>query len=123
MPATNYTLILSAMVTVVRALVVYSAYQKREDEVQRLRGEGWEEGNAKAEAPSVYALVRGIVHAFMTLTRYDSEPTPMNRILRLRTYGFRIRFETTAEGKVSWDGNKLLIDKIGFTMADLRAMV
>jgi len=37
MPATNYTPILSAMVTVVRALVVYSAYKKREDEVQRLR--------------------------------------------------------------------------------------
>jgi len=94
--ATNYTPILSAMVTVVRALVVYSAYKKREDEVQRLRQEGREEHDAKAEAPSVYALVRGMVHAFMTLTRYDGEPTPMNRILRLRTYGFRIRFDTMA---------------------------
>jgi len=82
-----------------------------------------EEQDTKAEAPSVYALVRGMVHRFMTLTRYDGEPTPMNRILRLRTYGFRIRFDTTAEGKVSWDGDKLLIDKISFTMADLRSMV
>lgn len=123
MPATNYTPILSAIVMTARTLVIYSAHKEQEDEVQGLRGEGLEEQDAKAEAPSVYALVRGMVHRFMTLIRYDGEPTPMNRILRLRTYGFRIRYDTHAEGKVLWEGDKLLIDKISFTMADLRSMV
>jgi hypothetical protein len=36
----------------------------------------------------------------MTLTEYNSKPTPMDSILRLRAFRFKIRFTTNAEGVV-----------------------
>ena len=123
MPAINYTTTLSAVVTVARALVVYKAYTFNQKKVKQLMEEGLDEKDAKAAVPSVFEVVQKMVHRFMTLTTFGGRPTPMDRILRMRTYGMKIRFTTKAEGRVCWNGEEILIDKISFTMDNIRTVV
>lgn len=47
----------------------------------------------------------------------------MDRVLHMRTYGFSIRYGTNGEGRVAWDGDKILIEKQTFTLVDLQSMV
>lgn len=122
-PAIYYTPILSAIVTVIRALVVYRAWHQRENAIQHLQQKGWQEVDARRDAKSVFSHTKKMVHRFMTLTAYGSEPNPMNRVLHMRTYGFKIRMETAAEGTVMWQGEKICIGQIHFTMKELRSMV
>ena len=121
--AINYTPILSAIVTVVRALVIQKAWKDREDEIQRLQEEGLREDAAQQQATSVFRFTQTMVHRFMTLTGYGSEPNPMNRVLHMRTYGYKIRMTTAAEGMVMWQDEKICIGQIHFTMNELRSMV
>ncbi|EOA85689.1 uncharacterized protein SETTUDRAFT_65393, partial [Exserohilum turcica Et28A] len=62
-------------------------------------------------------------HRFMALTDYNGQPTPMDAILRLRAFGFKIRYTTNADGVVDWVGDTLLYGQIQFSMAQLRTMV
>ena len=56
-------------------------------------------------------------------SRHAGRPTPMDAILRLRAFGFKIRYTTNAEGVVDWVGDTLLYGQIQFSMAQLRIMV
>ena len=64
-----------------------------------------------------------MVYRFITLTAYGSEPNPINRVLYMRTYGYKIRMTTGADGRVMWQGEKISIGQIHFTMNELRFMV
>jgi len=118
-----YTPTLAAVVTVSRMMVLYKANRHRECTLARLRSEGLGEEEAESEAPTHFELVCSIVHKFMTLTRYGGQPSPMDWILRLKTYGMKIRFNTHADGIVDWQGDRLLYGGIRFTMVELRAMI
>jgi hypothetical protein len=48
----------------------------------------------------------------MTLIEYSGKPTPMDFILQLRAFRFKIRFTTNAEGVINWLGNTLLYSNI-----------
>ncbi|THV89779.1 hypothetical protein D6D25_09744, partial [Aureobasidium pullulans] len=120
-PATNFTPKLSALVTVTRALVVYQAWLIQEVGRQAGLDTGITERQAKEEAPSIFESVKKMVNQFMTLTTYGGMPSPMDRILHMRTYGFQIRFNTKATGVVTWPkANTIAINKISFTMDDVR---
>ncbi|TIA28291.1 hypothetical protein D6C78_10812 [Aureobasidium pullulans] len=122
-PATNFTPKLSALVTVTRALVVYQAWLIQEVSRQAGLDTGMTERQAKEEAPSIFESVKKMVNQFMTLTTYGGMPSPMDRILHMRTYGFRIRFNTKATGVVTWPrANTIAINKISFTMDDVRTV-
>ena len=121
--AQNFTSVLSAIVTIARALVAYQAHIIRQREMHRLRRQGLEAHESNARAPSTFELVKKMVHRFMTLTMYGGVPTPMDRVLHMRTYGFSIRYGTNGEGRVAWDGDKILIEKQTFTLVDLQSMV
>lgn len=47
----------------------------------------------------------------------------MDRILHMRTYGMKIRMTTKAGGTVSWEGSSILVNKIKFSMDDIRTVV
>ena len=64
------------------------------------REDGFREDIAREKAQSIFQYTKTMVHRFMTLTVYGSEPNPMNRALYIRTYGFKIRMTTGAEGRV-----------------------
>jgi hypothetical protein len=53
-----------------------------------------------------------MVNRFMILIEYNSKPTPMDSILRLRAFGFKIWFTTNAEGVIDWVGDTLLYGNI-----------
>ena len=123
MPAENFTPSLSAIVTVARAMVVYTAYRHRFDTIQRLTASGLSSRDAEAEAPSQFEVVKQIVQKCMTLTDFGGMPSPMDRMLHMRTYGMKIRMTTKGDARVSWVGDRVSIDKISFTLGDLRAVV
>ena len=65
-PAISYHPILFAIVTVMRVLVIQQAWNHREEDVQRLRDEGWEKEAAKRYATSIFSHTKEMVHRFMT---------------------------------------------------------
>jgi len=50
-------------------------------------------------------------------------PSLIDRILHIRTYGIKIRYTTKGEARVSWKGERIYIDKISFTIGNIRAVV
>ena len=119
----NYTPILSAVVTIIRGLVVYKAWLTHQNAIQAGVEGGMEEREAREQAPSIFEEVKEMVQRFMTLTMFDGMPSPMDRILHIRTYGMKIRFSTKGEGRVSWKGEEICIDKTSFSMEELRSVV
>jgi hypothetical protein len=119
----GYTPKLSAIVTVARVLVVYQARLKRIEAIEEWTRAGYDHEAAEALAPSHFTLVADMAGRFMTMIAFGGQPTPMDWILRLRTYGMSIRYSTNADGVVDWVGDTLLIGHIQFSMASLRSMV
>ncbi|KAJ6194071.1 hypothetical protein J3E72DRAFT_199128, partial [Bipolaris maydis] len=118
-----YTPKQSAMVSISRMLVLYQAHRERTAQIDKLEAGGYSEEKASNMAASHFELVQDMCHRFMALTDYNGRPTPMDAILRLRAFGFKIRFTTNAEGVVDWVGDTLLYGQMQFSMAQLRTMV
>ncbi|KAK1092972.1 hypothetical protein LTR48_003290 [Friedmanniomyces endolithicus] len=123
MEAQNYTPILAAMITVLRAMVVYRSWQARQQPVRGYVKAGRSDREATAEAPSVYEGVQQMVDRVMTLTQFHGHPTPLDRIYHHKTYGMKIRYTTQGEGRVSWIGERMLINNISFSMDEIRTVV
>ncbi|OBT40745.1 hypothetical protein VE00_09794 [Pseudogymnoascus sp. WSF 3629] len=51
------------------------------------------------------------------------DPTLMQWIYKARSYGFKIRYTTTAEGCIQWVGDSILYQQIRFNMGQVRSMV
>ncbi|THX80985.1 hypothetical protein D6D08_04990 [Aureobasidium pullulans] len=123
-PATLYTPILSAIITISRSMVVYMAYDNRNARVKRLmRAELMSEAKARQVAPSIFDQVQEMSNKFMMLADKDHKPTPMDWMLHIRTLGMRIRYTTNAPGTVEWQGNEITIGQASFRLADLRSTV
>ncbi|KAH5617489.1 hypothetical protein HBI23_255720 [Parastagonospora nodorum] len=118
-----YTPKQSAIVTTSRMLVLYQSTKMRKAAIQKLVEEGHEEEEAVELAPGHHEFVKDMSSRFMTLEQYGGKPTPMDAILRLRAFGFKVRYTTNAEGVIDWVGDKLLYGNIQFTMAQLRSMI
>jgi hypothetical protein len=74
-------------------------------------------------AVSHFELIKESANCFMTLTSYGGMPSLMDWLLRLRTYGMKIWFNTNADGVIEWVGDTLLYGHICFTMPGLRLMI
>jgi hypothetical protein len=119
----GYTPKQSAVVAISRMLVLYQATLLRQGRVDQLLSEGYAAADAANIAPPHLEFVQEMANRFITLTEYNGKPTPMNAVLQLRAFGFKIRFTTKAEGTVDWIGDTLLIGNIQFSMPQLRSMV
>jgi superfamily II DNA helicase RecQ len=118
-----YTPKQSAVVSTSRMLVLYRSTQMRQDQIDKLAAEGWGAEDAAAMATPHLEFVRDMANRFMTLIEYNGKPTPMDSILRLRAFGFKIRFTSNAEGVIDWVGDTLLYGNIQFSMPQLRSMI
>jgi hypothetical protein len=87
-----YTPKQSAVISTSRMLVLYRSTQLRQDQINKLVAEGWGSDDAADIAPPHLEFVQDMAHRFMTLIEYNGKPTPMDSILRLRAFGFKIRF-------------------------------
>jgi hypothetical protein len=76
----NYTLILSAVVTITRGLVVYRAWLTHQNAIQADMEGGIEEREARERALSIFKEVKEIVQRFMILTIFDRMPSLIDRI-------------------------------------------
>jgi len=81
---------LSAIITTLRALVVYRAHGDRRRSIEADIRQGLTEVEAKQRAPAIVDGVDVIVKRFMTIRDFGSRITPMDRLLHQRTYGIRI---------------------------------
>lgn len=111
-PAHDFAPVLSAIITTSKALVLYSAYR------EQIASEAHSDAN-----PSVHELVRDMAERFMTLSSYRGIVSPMNRMLRLRTLARAMAKQRNTSGFVSWDGDKILVDRQSFTVLDLQSMI
>lgn len=124
MPAINYTPILAAMITTMRAIVIRRAWRTRQEQIQLNVRNGITEAYAHQGVVSVFDIVKRDVESFMTATAFGGHPTPMNTIYTQKMYGMKIRYTTKAEGQISWVGNDtVLVRKIQFSMNDVRSVV
>jgi hypothetical protein len=110
--AINYTWKLSAIVTIMKALVIYRAYRQRQEEIKIWVRRGMAEHEARTKAPDCFGLVQEMVDRFMTLTARGGRPSPMNRILHMRAYGRWIRNQSSGAAKVGWKGEEIMIDNM-----------
>jgi hypothetical protein len=122
--ALNYTPKLSAVVTVARMVVLYTAYRQRQEEIENRQAAASEtREQASKHARTHFDRVRAMVQRFMTIIAFQGQPSPLDSILRLRAYGRAIRANTNADGVVSWHGDELLYGHTQFSMGALRMMV
>ncbi|KAI1158796.1 hypothetical protein F5B18DRAFT_639645 [Nemania serpens] len=120
----EFTPKLSAIVTTAKMMVVYKAKLDRDREIEEFQEDGMPKQEANETAMSHFERVRDMVVRFMTLIDASARgPTPMDSILRLRTYGRRIHDTTNAPGVVDWYGDTLLYGQQQFTMNKLRTMI
>ena len=60
---------------------------------------------------------------FITMAHDSKDPKPIQWLYRSRSYGFKIRYTTTAEGKIQWIGDNVLYPKIRFSISQFRGIV
>ncbi|KAH7418916.1 hypothetical protein BKA64DRAFT_614191, partial [Cadophora sp. MPI-SDFR-AT-0126] len=121
--AEDYTPKYSAVIKLARLMVVQEAYERRREAIEQYENRGLSRKRAKEKASSHYVLTRGLVRAFMTMAHDGKDPTPMQWLYRSRSYGFKIRYTTTAEGKIQWIGDDILYPHMRFSMTKFRSMV
>jgi superfamily II DNA helicase RecQ len=112
-PAHEFSPTLSALITTSKALVIHHAQRQHDEALLRYPD----------TAPTAYELVKEMAERFLTLCDYQGAPSPMNRILRLRTLARTEAKKHNTSGIVAWDRDRLLVDKQSFTLADLRSMI
>jgi superfamily II DNA helicase RecQ/uncharacterized C2H2 Zn-finger protein len=120
--AEDYTPKYSGFIKVARMLVIQQAYLEQQDRMEGLMRR-MSEKQARNRVEGMFDIVRRKVQRYMTLVTDQSKPTPMDWIYESRSYGFRIRYTTTAEGSIDWEGDRISYQKIKFGMTQLRDMV
>jgi hypothetical protein len=121
--AEDHTLKYSTVIKSARLMVVQEAYERRWEAIAQYESRGWSMKQARDKADSHYVLTRRLFRAFMTMAHDDQDPKPMQWLYRSRSYEFKIRYTTTAEGKIQWIGDDVLYPKIRFSIDQFRGMI
>lgn len=120
--ALDYTPIYSAVIKVVRMLVVYQSIVEQREEIRELEKK-MDRVEALEASTGLFRIVRSKVQRFMTTVTVKTQPGPMDWIFESRTYGLRIRFTTAASPVIDWVGEQVVYQKIRFTMSMLADML
>ena len=120
--AEDYTTKYSGVIKIAQMLVIYRSYIEQEDGFQMNR-KFMDDTQARSRTEPMFDIVRRRVQKFMTLVSEKGKPTPIDWIYECRTYGMKIRYNTTAEGVIEWEGNRVSCQKVRFTIEQLRGMV
>ena len=119
----DYTPKYSAVIKLARLMVVQEAYKRRREAIKQYKNRGLSAKQAREKASSHYILTRDLVSAFITMAHNSKDPKPMQWLYRNRLYSFKIRYTTTAEGKIQWIGDDVLYSKIRFSISQFRGIV
>jgi len=96
--ADDYTPKYLAVIKLARLIVVQEGYEQQQEAIKRLEERGLTTDEACEQATSYFYFIRRLTHQFMTMAYDGKDPTPMQWIFKSRSYGFKIRYTTTAEG-------------------------
>jgi len=96
--AEDYTPKYSAVIKLARLIVVQEGYEQRQEAIKLLEERGLTVDEANEKARSYFYFIRRLTHQFITIAHNNQDPTPMQWIFKSRSYGFKIRYTTTAEG-------------------------
>lgn len=121
--AEDYTPKYSAVIKLARLMVIQEAYERRREAIEQYENRGLSAKVARKKALSHYVLIRGLVGAFMTMVYDGKDPRPMQWLYRSRSYGFKIRYTTTAKGKIQWIGDNVLYANMRFSINQFRGIV
>jgi hypothetical protein len=102
--AEDYTTKYSGVIKIAWMLVVYQSYMEQEDGY-KINQRVMNNVNAQSRTKPMFNIVRRRVHKFITLVSDKGRPTPIDWIYNCQTYGMKIRYNTTAEGVIEWEGN------------------
>lgn len=118
-----YTPVCAAIMTVLRACVVYRAWKTRRDSIRMRVDSGMSDSNARDKAASVLESVTEIVDRFITVKEFRGKRTPIDYIYRQKAYSIAIRDSEKVAPRAAWARDELRINDIAFTMDDVRAVV
>jgi hypothetical protein len=121
--AEDYTPKYSAVIKLARLMVIQEAYEQRQEKIKQYESQGLTTERATCKATSCYRLVQGMVDQFMTMAHDNQDATPMQWLYHSRTYGFKIRYTTTADTCIQWIGDIILYQQIQFSMSQVRCIV
>jgi hypothetical protein len=122
--AEDYTPKYSAIIKLARLMVVQKGYFQRQDEIKQREEQGMDTNKAGAATKSYYELIKKLTYEFMTMAHEKRpNPTPMQWIFRARSYRFKIRYTTTADGRIQWIGDTVLYKQLRFNMTQVRSII
>ncbi|KFX97205.1 hypothetical protein O988_04964, partial [Pseudogymnoascus sp. VKM F-3808] len=121
--AIHYTKIYSGIIKIARALVVEEGYQTWTRKIAACKLVEMDEEEAIETTESPYQLIRQMVDRFMGLEGGTRDPSPMDWIISKRTYGMVIRASTTADGEISWIGDRIFGYQMEFDMGQLQTTI
>ena len=120
----NYTLKISAVITVTKMLMLYQTKREQKNEmIWLMKQNAWSRKNAEKQASSHFELIKKMINCFMILTSHDRNFSLMNWMLCLHTYEMKIRYDTNTNDVIEWRENKLLFSHISFIMSALWFMM
>ncbi|KAI4192651.1 MAG: hypothetical protein LQ350_008599 [Teloschistes chrysophthalmus] len=122
--ADRYPSILSAMIKISRFMVVQDALEAVGPAELEYRSDS--SGSIHGRAGSQVDMQKdslGYIKQAMDQYMVRGSHSPMQWMLDLRTYGLKISYNTTSEGRVDWVEDQILYQTIQFTMAELRGMI
>ncbi|KFY65884.1 hypothetical protein V496_02277 [Pseudogymnoascus sp. VKM F-4515 (FW-2607)] len=127
--AEDYTSKYSAVAKLAQMMVVHEGYEQRQEEIKRKTEANERQGNGLTAdqigeaAQSYFHHIRRLTYQFMTMAYDGRDPTPIQWIYKARSYRFKIRYTTTAEGCIQWVGDSILYQQIRFNIGQVRSMV
>ncbi|KAM0540020.1 hypothetical protein ACHAPJ_013628, partial [Fusarium lateritium] len=110
---------LSGLVAISRLLILREAHLIRWNAVEAGVSSGLSTEEAKLNAPGILSLVERRTSQCMLSSTPGAEATPMQYVLRLRSYGIAAKSNTAAPGYISWDGLDLLFKGIRLPLPNL----
>ena len=121
--AEDYTPKYSAVIKLARLIVVQEAYERRREAIKQYESRSLSTKSAQEKASSYYVLTQGLVRAFITIAYNSKDPKPIQQLYRSQSYGFKIRYTTTAKGKIQWIRDNVLYPKVRFSISQFRGMI
>ncbi|KAL6351699.1 hypothetical protein LRP88_15016 [Fusarium phalaenopsidis] len=104
----TFTPFLSALVSISRLLILREVARKRDKAIQQHAELGSSLLEAREASPGYFELVQQLVTRCMLNSPAGADTTPMQFILRLRSYGIAAKANTAQPGYISWEGETIL---------------
>ncbi|KAF5227344.1 hypothetical protein FAUST_11839 [Fusarium austroamericanum] len=119
----TFTPWLSGLIAISRLFILREAYLIRWNVIGKAVDGGLSVEEAELQAPGILSLVERRMSQCMLSSTPGAEATPMQYVLRLRSYGIAAKGNTAAPGFISWDNLDLIFKGIRLPLPNLAQML